>query len=136
MRKFLLLLVAFLLSGCTAIEVPALSDDRGALTSINRVQIGMTESDVRTIMGDRLKIGYKETEIHSGIIEDISIPSPHQQEDLQINGKTYRVLYYYITVVKSDGIVSDDELTPLIFQNNKLVGRGEEFIAKLRRQLK
>ena len=91
MRKFLLLLVAFLFSGCAAIEVPALPDDRGALTSINRVQIGMTESDVRTIMGDRLKIGYKETEPHSGIIEDISIPSPYKTEDLKIKGKAYRI---------------------------------------------
>ena len=135
MRKFLLLLVAFLLSGCTAIEVPALSDDRGALTSINRVQIGMTESDVRTIMGDRLKIGYQETQPDSGIIENISIPSPYKTEDLKIKGKVYRILYYYTKVMKSDGLIADDELTPLIFQNNKLVGKGEDSIANLRRQL-
>ncbi|MCK5179660.1 MAG: DUF3192 domain-containing protein, partial [Candidatus Omnitrophica bacterium] len=37
---------------------------------------------------------------------------------------------------KADGIVTDDELTPLVFQENQLIGKGRSFLSELKDRLK
>ena len=141
MNKVFFVLVCCYLTGCSAtttdmsssvVSLPAIG--KKSLTAIDRIRMGMTEAQVRQILGDHLKIGYKADQPNSEMTEDISIPSPYKVEDLQINGKPYRIFYYQTTVVKPDGLVSDDELTPLIFQNDKLIGKSQDVLFKLRRQ--
>ena len=140
MKTFFLLIFCFFIFGCvTTPQTPvplAGSGQKSTLTKIDHVQAGMSEAQVMAVMGSRLRIGYQETEPDSGMMEDISIASPYKTEDLKMNGKDYRVDYFYTRVKHADNTITDDELTPLVFRNDKLVGQGEDFLFNLRRQAK
>ena len=56
----------------------------------------------------------------------------------------YFVLYYFTQIVKPDGLLSEDELTPLIFEaktssqnissQDPLIGKGQDFVFRLKNQ--
>ena len=50
------------------------------------------------------------------------------------DGKKYSVLYYISSIVKPDGLVSEDELTPLVFDGEILVGKGLDELDRIRRK--
>ena len=103
-----------------------------AVSNIDHVQIGMSESEVMTVMGLQLSVGYKKTS-SSEMIEEISIKNPYKTENLEIKSKKYHVDYFYTAVKHPDNVITDDELTPLIFKNDQLIGKGSEFLSNLRR---
>ena len=39
-----------------------------------------------------------------------------------------KVYFYYTDQKKADGAITDDELTPVVFENDKVVGWGIEFL--------
>lgn len=62
-----------------------------------------------------------------------SITNPYRTESgLTIDGRPMEIVYYY-TDIKSGGIaddsITDDELTPLVFEQDVLVGWGWQFLA-------
>ena len=57
------------------------------------------------------------------------IDNPHRSETLTgKDGKIYEVLYYYTDLKQRDDKITDDELTPLVFENQKLIGWGYSFL--------
>ena len=44
----------------------------------------------------------------------------------------YRVLYYRTQHIDSDGDTTKDETTPLIFENDKLIGWGQDVLQSVR----
>jgi hypothetical protein len=44
------------------------------------------------------------------------------------DGRTYEVWYYYTDLKQRDDKISDDELTPLVFDEEKLIGWGYPFL--------
>ncbi len=138
MKNFFLLIICFFIVGCASVaqmETPSVSVlEEKSLTNIDRVHIGMTSEEVANLMGDQLKIGYKETEPNSGMIEDITITNPYKTENLKVKNKDYQIVYYYTMVKHADNMITNDELTPVIFKDGQVVGKGENFLLKLRRQ--
>ncbi len=140
-KKYLMLLSIFLI-GCTTAslnnKVSNTSkvfndlDGRRNLTNISHVYLGMTYSEVISIMGDKFNIGYKQDESTFRILEPITIKSPYRVEALKFKDNRYRVVYFYTKIQKSDGIISDDELTPLVFQDDKLIGKGKDYLFHLK----
>ena len=84
---------------------------------LNELEIGMSKDEVLIIMGTKgFSIGSA----------PFTIENPFRIE-VQSSGKNiYRVLYYYTDLAKADGIITDDELTPVILRNNRLVGWGRD----------
>ena len=82
-------------------------------------QNGMTRTQVHQIMGDQLVIGYK---LQSPDYKPLTIPNPYKTEGGRDAG--YLIEYYIQAIRQPDGIVSDNELMPLVFKNDKLIGRG------------
>lgn len=103
-----------------------------ALTKIETVKIGMTYKEVAGIMGDTVSIGYKESSSLEGAYEEIFVPNPYYDEVFQGSKTWYRVVYYFTHIRKADGIVTDDELTPLVFEENRLIGKGRSFLLNLK----
>ena len=66
---------------------------------------GMTKAEVLKVMGDPLK--------------NESFCKPD-------------VWYYFVGQVWADGLVTEDECLPLVFENGKLVGWGMDFYARYR----
>lgn len=69
---------------------------------------------------DKLKPGPSHAEIIN------LLGSPDISEAKKVDGKTLQVMYYRTHRVKADGITSQDECTPLLFKDEKLVALGEK----------
>jgi hypothetical protein len=91
------------------------------------VQEGMTIDQVHAIMGTDLVVGYA---FQSPDYKPLTIPNPYKSE--AIKGTGFFIEYYIQSIRQPDGTVSDDELMPLIFQNNKLIGRGWPLVNSVR----
>ena len=62
------------------------------------------------------------------VIERLGIAS--FSEAFVNKGNEYQILYYRTQRTKSDGETTKDETTPLVFEKNKLIGWGNEALAK------
>ena len=131
------LLLALLLSGCAVIFETA--SDKGVspqakikeLVNISQLRLGMSASEVKALLGEQVKVGYQKKE-DGQTIESIFLKNPVKEETIEVNQQSYYVQYYYTTIRKADDILADDELTPLIFQKDKLVGIGRDYLLKLK----
>jgi hypothetical protein len=91
------------------------------------IQEGMSMDQVHKIMGTELVIGYS---AESSSYKPLTIPNPYKSE--AIKGTDYFIEYYIEAIRQPDGIVSDNELMPLIFKDSKLMGRGWSLVNSLR----
>ena len=106
------------------------------LTNIEKVQLGMTYNEVAGIMSDTINIGYRTSAALGGAYEEVLVKNPYYEEVLQSGGTQYRVVCYFTHIRKADGVVTDDELTPLVFEENRLIGKGREFLFELKDRMK
>ena len=88
---------AFILAGCTSAA--------RNLENAKLLKIGMTKSQVLSVMGEPL------TE------EEFCTPD---------------IWFYYVRTVWADGLNTQDECLPLVFEKGKLTGWGNEFYARYR----
>lgn len=61
---------------------------------------------------------------HESILDLLG--SPDISEAKRVNGDVVQVMYYRTQHKKADGLTSQDECTPLLFKNKKLVAMGEQ----------
>ena len=109
-----LLILSLFFSGCTSLDqVRAMN--RGKLVQLS---LGLSKSEVLQIMGiETIKAGGDR------------ITNPYRTETLKgEDRRIYEVLFYYTDFKKRDGAVSDDELTPLVIKDGKLIGWGWNFL--------
>ena len=91
------------------------------------IEEGMTMDQVHQIMGKELVIGYT---FQAPVYKPLTIPNPYKSEAIKDEG--YVIEYYIEAIRRPDGIVSDDELMPLVFKDGKLIGRGWPLANSLR----
>ena len=96
-------------------------------SSFKAIQDGMTLDQVHKITGQELVIGYT---YQSPSYKPLTIPNPYKSEE--IKGTHYYIEYYLQSIRQPDGIVSDDELMPLVFKDGTLIGRGWPLLNTLR----
>lgn len=140
MTKYFLLMMVLFLTGCVNFNEEQVSAQsvllrQNNLTNVNALTIGMTYQEVAAIMGPFVKIGYKESDYQTNGFEPITLKHPYRAETLNAQDKNYEVMYYFTVINNADGIVADDELTPLVFSDQKLIGKGWDFLFKLRRDI-
>ena len=82
---------------------------------LNELEIGMNENVVLMMMES------KTFKIESA---PFIIENPFKTEIYSNDIDVYKILYFYTDLVKRDGFITDEELTPIIFKNNKLIGWG------------
>ena len=136
MFKRTIWLMAILCTGCvvtTPPEFPSepvsistavpVKDGKKPLTPITAVTIGMPLSRVRQIMGEAVLTGYTYQK-DTGSYRAVEVPAPYRQEQLKSGDTVYNVLFYFTHIQKEDGIIADDELTPLLFEGGVLKAKG------------
>ena len=89
-----------------------------------KLSIGMTKEQALKIMG---------TKSGGGRYGEPTINSPYKSEILQGREKTVEVIYYYTDIKDAfytahEVTITDDELTPLVFENGRLIGWGRSFL--------
>ena len=133
MRFYWIILLSVSLAGCASSPVynpmQASNPQEIALNEdgLKAIQDGMAMTQVHKIMGQELTIGY---EFQSPDYKPLTVPNPYKSE--AIKGTDYIIEYYIEAVHQPDGVVSDDELMPLIFKDGSLVGRGWPLANSLR----
>lgn len=58
----------------------------------------------------------------------VQINNPYRIEMLQGTSKNFEVFYYYTGIKRADFEITNEELTPLVFENGKLSGWGWAFL--------
>lgn len=58
-----------------------------------------------------------------------ALQNPHRTASFEAGGHAWEVFFYYTHLVRDDGLVTDDELTPVVLRDGVLVGLGWEFWA-------
>ena len=108
MKKLLVLLLCFILTGCGLVQMASLQSTRNNLSKLN---LNMTTEQVRQVMG-----------------------IPYTTETFLTADKKTVLVWNYDTGQVLDpvyGMVHKTELTPLIFKDNLLIGWGSDFYEKL-----
>jgi len=118
--KIWLLFVPFLF-GCNTLYIDPVERLRGEnRQNLDQLEVGLSRERVLEIMG---------TDPAKGIF--MWVKNPFRTETLTgKSGTSYEVLYYYTQLRERDDKITDDELTPLVFEKDILVGWGYEFLDK------
>jgi len=129
MKKIWLLLLCLGLTGCATVSLSqGTAPNR---ENLFRLSIGMDKAKVIEIMGSKsFDITFRKyVGVYGRAVNaSVTITNPYRSEILQGKDKTLEVVYYVTDDKNNDGAISDDELTPLVFDNGKLIGWGWSFL--------
>ena len=132
MKKYLIV-AALLLSGCATTEMNMTSERQlSTYNDLSKVHKGMTYSQVTKILGDKIIIGYKHISNETGQAEPIYLENPYREEIITKDGSIYKIDYYLTSIKKADGLISEEELTPLTFQGERLVSKDWDFLYEIK----
>jgi len=120
----LLAVVLFSFAGCCGSISEMTAPNRANLMNIT---VGMTKQQaIETIGTKPRKACYIDHAYNENII---IISNPYRSEVMKgQNGNHYEIVYYVTDDKNLDGAISDDELTPLVFQDNTLRGWGWKYL--------
>jgi hypothetical protein len=82
--------------------------------NIMGLSVNMTKEEVINTMGSQA--------LTIGIAEEIN--NPYKTEVVSTKTTTYEVWYYFTGSKFKEGVADDDELTPIVFENDILIGWG------------
>lgn len=127
MTRFVaLLFAATALAACSSLMLDPLEQLRdGNKQNLARVAPGMTRMEVESVMG-HARAGGKLPEVLFGRVQYLEAKNPMREEK---NGDEL-VLYYYTDVKNLDDRITDDELTPVVLRDGKVVGVGAQFLKR------
>lgn len=137
MKKIAVIFILFMLSaGCTS----SLDRVRAAnRRNLLKLSVGMTKEQALSTMGHKKGGGrFGEPTVNSPYKSEILLVRAEPAVARQGKDKTFEVLYYYTDInnviyAANPAAVSDDELTPLVFDNGKLVGWGASFLEDIKK---
>jgi hypothetical protein len=87
--------------------------------NIVKLSLGITKEEALTIMGTQTLTADDGTKINN----------PWRTEIMKGgDGNLYEILFYYTDVKDSDVAVTDNELTPIVISENKVIGWGWLFL--------
>lgn len=124
MRNSIFILVLALSLSLTACMTTSKVRSKNQL-NLTMLSLGMTKSEVLSVMG--IEIFQVECCLSDGRVGEIT--NPYRTETFQTeNGSTYEILFYYTDIKKDDGSISNDELTPIVLRDDKVIGWGRTFL--------
>ncbi len=119
-KSSILFLLLALAVGCSMLS-PIYKIAKDNKNHMNNLSTGMTQEELLRVMGRRtFNLG------------KLTVTNPYRSENLTGASGDYQVIYYVTSVELDDDIISDNELTPFVFYENKLIGWGWDYLAKVR----
>lgn len=121
MRHIGIAVLVLTLSACSTFYLDSSDLLRDAnKENLKRLAVGMDKTTAMQTMG---------TEPSKSLF--MWIDNPHRSQTVTgKDGRPYEVLYYYTDLKERDDKITDDELTPLVFDHGKLVGWGYETLRR------
>jgi len=138
LKKLIILLLCSSFFGCVTssqqkMDVSLPKMERRFI-SLRQVRMGMSRQEVKSVLALPIITGYELKDPQGKHYQPLTSSNPQRSKDFTSEGKAYSVDYYLAGIKKPDGKVSDDELIPLVFLNDKLVGQGWDYLRKLKGQ--
>ncbi len=137
MEKILTVVLALFVSGCavvtakpsqtSAVNTHAIEHTFPSAEAIRKLIPGVSREEALTLIGRTVTTGYELKEGSSAEYRPVTLNHPSRSQKITKGSNAYEVDFYLTHIRKADGTISDDELTPLVFQDNKLIGKGWEF---------
>lgn len=124
-RGYAFILVAVLGAACTSGFETVQSENRAKLYLLER---GQTREQVLEEMGTEPQ------EYNKGVLSSGLVQNPYDSETHILGGEKIEVFYYATHIKNSDGVITSDELTPLVLVNDLLVGWGWQYLAAFTEQ--
>jgi len=91
------------------------------LSNLKRLEVGMSKDEMLAVMGTEQDI-----QAYNLYTPAKKFSNPYKTEIHRIEGREYEVVFYYTDFHTADGKVTEDELTPLVLREDKLLGWGWE----------
>lgn len=137
---FVVFFLSFFVAGCASISVETDPTPADLLTvsrqnnfaELDGVFKGMSLSQVMATLKQEVIIGYEREDASGKNFKPIILKQPYRVEIFQKQDHLYHVLFYFNRVQKADGMISDDELIPLIFEKDQLLAQGWDHLFKVR----
>jgi len=135
-----LLMICLLAVGCglsvaelepVAVEKPVLIKMTRRFVTLRQVQVGMSRTEVRAVLALPIIVGYELYDRAGQQYKPLTEKNPQRSESLNRNSKEYEIDYYLVGIQLQDGQISDDEIAPLIFRGDKLIGIGWDYLKRL-----
>lgn len=105
-QALILVCVLAAASGCANAIQLLMNQNNANMRALN---VGMTEDQVITAMGPS---------------PDRSTPNPYRSEMYPVGSTVFKILFFYTNRQSADGIIDDDELTPVVLKDGRLDGWG------------
>lgn len=102
-------------------EVPQSVPISKPVLDLNKIAVGMSIDQVKSALGQSIDVGQMFKQ--EGQTAPVTVPSLQKEETVDIHGKKYQVLYYFTYIVRPDEQVTEDETTPLVFENGILIAK-------------
>jgi hypothetical protein len=118
---FIFILFGFVISGCTTIQNTATDTDRPLL-------IDETISEFHNV-ADQIELGDSKEKVLS-ILKPHLIPRQMKRPDQYIKDDVRIEIYYFRTGQQPDGLTTDNEFTPYIFDNDQLIAIGWQYFGE------
>lgn len=123
-KTYLVFAGLLLVGGCLSLEQLRTENQQNLM----KLTVGMTREEVMKIMGTSTVTARDSfLDIQYGRVTPAAT-NPYRSETLQGKEKVFAVLYYYTDIKKDDRAITDDELTPMVFDDDKLIGWGWSFL--------
>lgn len=94
---------------------------------IRKLMLGISREEAIALIGRTVVIGYELKNDGSKEYKAINTANPYRSQKITKGSDVFEVDYYLTEIRKADGVVSDEELTPLVFQANKLIGKSWQY---------
>jgi hypothetical protein len=119
-RVLTLVVAGLAASGCSQGFEQFQSENRAKLF---RLEVGQTRQQVLEEMGTEPQTFNKGAFSSDGVV-----PNPYDSETHMVGSTEVEVLYYATNVQNTDGVITNDELTPLVLVDGILVGWGWSYL--------
>ncbi len=137
MKALTVLILLFACCGCAVVtvkeqksETPApLAEEKHTFSStgvIGKLMMGISREEALALIGRTTTTGYELNASGSGY-KPVAVANPYRSQKITKGPDIFVVDYYLTEIHNADGVIANDELTPLIFQADKLIGKGWEF---------
>ena len=129
MKRALVFIICVFIAGCVEIDIKD-SQPKGIGTGAE-IEKGMSRRDVIAVMGDSVIIGYEQKDNAEGTFIPIVVDNPYRRQTLRSEKKIFYVLYFFTEIKNADNQITDEELTPYVFEYDNYIGKGWDFLKEV-----
>ncbi|HVJ24575.1 MAG TPA: DUF3192 domain-containing protein [Burkholderiales bacterium] len=126
-----LIVGAGVLAGCSTLVIDSVEQLReNNKKNIAQLAVGAPRAQVEKLLGDATA-GGKLGDMVFGRLQHFAVTNPQRVESVTgPDGTAYDVLFYYTDLKVRDDKITDDELTPIVLRDGKVVGIGYRFLGE------